>query len=55
MSDVAKAPRPNRLAFWYRSYAEQTESVTLGLGGLMLWIMLAVLGPVYDAVSSIKM
>ena len=31
MSDVAKPPRPNRLAFWYRSYAEQTESVTLGM------------------------
>lgn len=28
--------------------------LTVLLGGLMMWIMLAVLGPVYDAVSSIK-
>mgnify|MGYP001027405008 CR=1 FL=1 len=31
MSDVAHSPKPNRLAHWYRSYAEQTESVTLGM------------------------
>ena len=29
--------------------------LTLFLGGIMLWIMMAVLGPVYDAVSNIKM
>lgn len=29
--------------------------LTIVLGGLMMWIMLAVLGPVYDAVSNIKM
>lgn len=29
--------------------------LTIVLGGIMMWIMLAVLGPVYDAVSSIKM
>ena len=29
--------------------------LTIILGGIMMWIMLAVLGPVYDAVSSIKM
>jgi type IV pilus assembly protein PilC len=28
--------------------------LTLILGGIMLWIMLAVLGPVYDAVANIK-
>ncbi|NNL06360.1 MAG: type II secretion system F family protein [Gammaproteobacteria bacterium] len=28
--------------------------LTLVLGGIMLWIMLAVLGPVYDAVANIK-
>ena len=32
LSDAAPAQRqPNRLAYWYRSYAEQTESVTLGM------------------------
>lgn len=32
MSDAAPSQRqPNRLAYWYRSYAEQTESVTLGM------------------------
>ena len=31
MSDSVRAPQPNRLAYWYRSYAEQTESVTLGM------------------------
>ncbi len=30
-------------------------ALTIVLGGMMLWIMLAVLGPVYDAVSNIKM
>ena len=30
-------------------------ALTILLGGLMLWIMLAVLGPVYDAVSNIKL
>ena len=29
--------------------------LTILLGGIMMWIMMAVLGPVYDAVSSIKM
>jgi type IV pilus assembly protein PilC len=29
--------------------------LTIILGGIMMWIMMAVLGPVYDAVSSIKM
>lgn len=28
--------------------------LTVMLGGLMMWIMLAVLGPVYDAVSNVK-
>ena len=28
--------------------------LTIILGGIMMWIMLAVLGPVYDAVSTIK-
>ena len=28
--------------------------LTIVLGGIMLWIMMAVLGPVYDAVSTIK-
>ena len=30
-------------------------ALTIVLGGMMLWIMLAVLGPVYDAVSNIKL
>ncbi|UCB54002.1 MAG: type II secretion system F family protein, partial [Thiotrichales bacterium] len=30
-------------------------ALTILLGGLMLWIMLAVLGPVYDAVANIKL
>lgn len=29
--------------------------LTLLLGGIMMWIMLAVLGPVYDAVSGVKL
>ena len=29
-------------------------ALTIILGGLMMWIMLAVLGPVYDAVSNIQ-
>jgi len=29
--------------------------LTIVLGGIMMWIMMAVLGPVYDAVSTIKM
>ena len=29
--------------------------LTIVLGGIMLWIMMAVLGPVYDAVSSVKL
>ena len=30
-------------------------ALTLLLGGIMMWIMLSVLGPVYDAVSSVKL
>jgi type IV pilus assembly protein PilC len=30
-------------------------ALTVLLGGIMMWIMLAVLGPVYDAVANIKM
>jgi type IV pilus assembly protein PilC len=30
-------------------------ALTVILGGIMMWIMLAVLGPVYDAVANIKM
>jgi len=29
--------------------------LTIVLGGIMMWIMMAVLGPVYDAVSNIKL
>jgi type IV pilus assembly protein PilC len=28
--------------------------LTIILGGIMMWIMMSVLGPVYDAVSTIK-
>jgi type IV pilus assembly protein PilC len=28
--------------------------LTIILGGIMMWIMMAVLGPVYDAVSGVK-
>lgn len=31
MSEATQRQQPNRLAFWYRSYSEQTESVTLGI------------------------
>ena len=42
-----------------REYIDKIEPammplLTLILGGLMMWIMSAVLGPVYDAVSSVK-
>lgn len=29
--------------------------LTIALGGIMMWIMMAVLGPVYDAVSGVKL
>jgi type IV pilus assembly protein PilC len=29
--------------------------LTLILGGMMMWIMVAVLGPVYDAVANVKL
>ena len=48
--------------FYNREVKESIEKLepammpilTVLLGGIMLWIMLAVLGPVYDAVSNIK-
>jgi len=48
--------------FYNREVKESIEKLepammpvlTIVLGGIMLWIMLAVLGPVYDAVSNIK-
>jgi type II secretory pathway component PulF len=30
-------------------------ALTIMLGGIMMWIMMAVLGPVYDAVSGVKL
>jgi type IV pilus assembly protein PilC len=48
--------------FYNREVKESIEKLepammpilTILLGGIMMWIMLAVLGPVYDAVSSVK-
>ena len=48
--------------FYNREVKESIEKLepammpilTVLLGGIMLWIMLAVLGPVYDAVSNVK-
>jgi type IV pilus assembly protein PilC len=48
--------------FYNREVKESIEKLepammpilTIILGGIMLWIMMAVLGPVYDAVSNIK-
>ena len=48
--------------FYNREVRESIEKIepammpalTVILGGIMMWIMLAVLGPVYDAVSNIK-
>jgi type IV pilus assembly protein PilC len=49
--------------FYNREVRESIEKIepammpalTVLLGGIMMWIMLAVLGPVYDAVANIKM
>jgi type IV pilus assembly protein PilC len=49
--------------FYNREVKESIEKLepammpvlTIILGGIMMWIMMAVLGPVYDAVSSIKL
>jgi type IV pilus assembly protein PilC len=48
--------------FYNREVKESIEKLepammpvlTVLLGGIMMWIMMAVLGPVYDAVSNIK-
>jgi type IV pilus assembly protein PilC len=49
--------------FYNREVKESIEKLepammpilTIVLGGIMLWIMMSVLGPVYDAVSNIKL
>ena len=48
--------------FYNREVKESIEKIeptilpvlTVVLGGIMMWIMMAVLGPVYDAVASVK-
>ncbi len=48
--------------FYNREVKESIEKIepailpvlTVVLGGIMMWIMMAVLGPVYDAVSGVK-
>lgn len=49
--------------FYNREVKESIEKIepailpilTIALGGIMMWIMMAVLGPVYDAVSGVKL